>query len=184
VLFSDIRGFSTLAEDISARELADLVAAHLTAMAEVVVDHGGTIDKFAGDSVMAVFGAPAPMPDHAERALRCALAMQARQAALNAETFGDGHPPLLMGIGVNTGTVVAGTVGGGGRLEYTVVGDAVNVAQRLQAEAAGGEVLASLATVEAAQPSSSWRAESVGALSVKGRTTTVDTARILAGAAP
>ncbi len=184
VLFSDIRGFSTLAEDISARELANLVAAHLTAMAEVVVDHGGTIDKFAGDSVMAVFGAPAPMPDHAERALRCALAMQARQAALNAETFGDGHPPLLMGIGVNTGTVVAGTVGGGGRLEYTVVGDAVNVAQRLQAEAAGGEILASLATVEAAQPSSSWRAESVGALSVKGRTTTVDTARILAGAAP
>src|SRR6266487_1038731 len=104
-------------------------------MAEVVLAFGGTIDKFAGDAVMAVFGAPEPMDDHPERALRCAMAMQMRQRELNAESVVEGLAPIGMGIGVNTGTVIAGTVGGGGRLEYTVVGDAVNVAQRLQSEA-------------------------------------------------
>ena len=80
VLFSDIRGFSTFAERLEARDVAAIVGRHLSAMAEVVAEHGGTIDKFQGDAVMAVFGAPEPVPDHAERALRCAIAMQARQA--------------------------------------------------------------------------------------------------------
>ncbi|MEX0742825.1 MAG: adenylate/guanylate cyclase domain-containing protein, partial [Actinomycetota bacterium] len=136
VLFSDIRGFSTMAERLSAREIAEIVGRHFTAMAEIVVEHGGTIDKFQGDSVMVVFGAPDPLPDHAARALRCAIAMQARQAELNAEGWGtqavDG---LHIGVGINSGLVIAGAVGGGGRLEYTVIGDAVNVAQRLQSEA-------------------------------------------------
>ncbi|HYT30736.1 MAG TPA: adenylate/guanylate cyclase domain-containing protein, partial [Actinomycetota bacterium] len=170
------RGFSALAEDLPARELAELMARHLAAMADVVRDHGGTIDKFAGDSVMAVFGAPDPLPGHADRALRCALAMQARQAELNAEDEVGGRPPLAMGVGVNTGIVIAGTVGGGGRLEYTVVGDAVNVAQRLQAEARGGDILASAATVGAADGIS---AEAVGQLAVKGRKAPIETFRIL-----
>ena len=84
VLFSDIRGFSTIAERLRAREVASVVGQHLSAMAEVVAAHGGTIDKFHGDAVMAVFGAPEPLHDHAERALRCAIAMQERQAELNA----------------------------------------------------------------------------------------------------
>ena len=104
-------------------------------MAEVVLALGGMIDKFQGDAVMAVFGAPEPTSDHAERALLCAIAMQARQAELNAEGWDADVPELGVGIGVNTGLVIAGTVGGGGRLEYTVVGDAVNIAQRLQSEA-------------------------------------------------
>jgi class 3 adenylate cyclase/CheY-like chemotaxis protein len=166
VLFSDIRGFSTLAEQLSARQVAAILARHLSAMAEVVLAHGGTIDKFAGDAVMAVFGAPDPMPDHAERALRCALAMQARQQELNWESWAEGVPPLEMGIGVNSGTVIAGTVGGGGRLEYTVVGDAVNVAQRLQSEAGGGQILASTSSVEMAPGVS---AQALGPLTVKGR---------------
>lgn len=150
ILFSDIRGFSALAERLSPREAAERVGRHLTAMAEVVDDHGGMVDKFQGDAVMAVFGVPEPTPDHAERALRCAIAMQARQVELNGELAREGLDALEMGVGVNTGTVIAGTVGGGGRLEYTVVGDAVNVAQRLQAGAKGGEILATRATVEAA----------------------------------
>jgi class 3 adenylate cyclase/DNA-binding NarL/FixJ family response regulator len=174
VLFSDIRGFSTLAEDLSARDVAVLLARHLGAMAEVVVAYGGTIDKFAGDAVMALFGAPDPLPDHAERALQCALAMQARQAELNAERE-DSRPPIEIGIGVNTGTVIAGTVGGGGRLEYTVLGDAVNVAQRLQSESKGGEVLASAATVAAAPGATG---ESLGPLTVKGRREPVEAFRI------
>ena len=150
VLFSDIRGFSTLAERLPARDVAAVVGKHLSAMAEVVVAHGGTIDKFQGDAVMAIFGAPEPMPDHAARALGCARSMQRRQTELNAVGWGADVPELGVGIGVNTGQVIAGTVGGGGRLEYTVVGDAVNVAQRLQSEAEAGEIVAAAATVAAA----------------------------------
>ncbi|HXF71479.1 MAG TPA: adenylate/guanylate cyclase domain-containing protein [Actinomycetota bacterium] len=176
VLFSDIRGFSGLAEQLPARDVAAIVGRHLSAMAEVVLAHGGTIDKFQGDAVMAVFGAPDPQPDHAERALRCALEMQARQAELNAEGWGvPDLPELRIGIGVNTGRVIAGTVGGGGRLEYTVVGDAVNVAARLQAEAGGGEIVAAASTVAAA-PGVAARA--IGARRVKGREEPVDVYRI------
>jgi adenylate cyclase len=178
ILFSDIRGFSTLAEQLPAREVADILARHLAAMAEVVLDHGGTIDKFSGDGVMAVFGAPDPTPDHPERALRCALAMQARQRQLNQEAGAGGLSPLGMGVGVNTGTVVAGTVGGGGRLEYTVVGDAVNLAQRLQSEAEAGEILVTAAT-HAAAPGI--RAQSIGPRQVKGRREPVEAFRILPG---
>lgn len=175
VLFSDIRGFSTLAEEMPAREVAELATRHLSAMAEVVVNHGGTIDKFAGDSVMAVFGAPDPMPDHAQRAITCAIAMQAKQSWLNEEAESDGRHALEMGIGVNTGTVVAGTVGGGGRLEYTVVGDAVNVASRLQSQAEGGQILVSAATLAAAP---GFDSEAMGAIHVKGRNAPVETFRI------
>jgi class 3 adenylate cyclase/DNA-binding NarL/FixJ family response regulator len=176
ILFSDIRGFSTLSEQLPARELAAVITRHLTAMAEVVMDHGGTLDKFSGDAVMAVFGAPDPLPDHPARALRCALAMQSRQAELNAEDAAAGKPPLGLGIGVNTGTVMAGTVGGGGRLAYTVLGDAVNVAQRLESEAAGGEILASASTVALAPDIV---AEPVGPRQVKGRTEPVEVCRVI-----
>ena len=176
VLFSDIRGFSTMAERLSAREIAEIVGRHLGAMAEIVVEHGGMIDKFQGDAVMAVFGAPDPLEDHAERALRCAVAMQRRQAELNDAGWGtESIDGLHIGVGVNTGRVIAGAVGGGGRLEYTVIGDAVNVAQRLQSEAGGGEVVASAATVAA---SNGIDAESVGPRVVKGREEPVEVYRL------
>lgn len=176
VLFSDIRGFSSIAEDLSAREIADILARHLSAMAEIVLAHGGTLDKFAGDEVMAVFGAPDPLPDHAKRALRCALAMQARQAELNNDGWTGSLDALHIGIGVNTGMVVAGTVGGGGRLEYTVVGDTVNIAQRLQSEARGGEIIAASSTVSAA--AGGFRAEPIGPRQVKGRKEPVEAFRV------
>ncbi|MDP9242549.1 MAG: hypothetical protein M3O84_05165, partial [Actinomycetota bacterium] len=177
VLFSDIRGFSAIAERMSARDIAEVVGKHLSAMAEIVVQHAGMIDKFQGDAVMAVFGAPDPLPDHAERALRCALAMQRRQAELNAEGWGtDAVDGLHIGVGVNTGQVIAGAIGGGGRLEYTVIGDAVNVAQRLQSEAEGGEVVASAATIAAADGIA---AEAIGMRTVKGREEPVEVFRVL-----
>jgi adenylate cyclase len=176
VLFSDIRGFSTIAERLGAREIADVVGRHLQAMAEVIAAHGGTIDKFQGDAVMAIFGAPDPLPDHAERALRCAIEMQGRQAELNAQGWGtDAVPTMGVGIGLNTGTVIAGAIGGGGRLEYTVIGDAVNVAQRLQSEAEGGEIVAAASTVAAAP---SVRCESIGPRLVKGREESVEVFRV------
>jgi adenylate cyclase len=177
VLFSDIRGFSTIAERLTAREIGEIIGRHLGAMAEVISEHGGTIDKFQGDAVMAVFGAPEPSDDHAERALQCALAMQHRQWELNAQGWGtDAVEGLHVGIGLNTGVVMAGAIGGGGRLEYTVIGDAVNVAQRLQSEAGGGEVVAAASTVSAAP---SVAAEPIGPRLVKGREEPVEVYRIV-----
>jgi adenylate cyclase len=177
VLFSDIRGFSSIAERLSAREIAEIVGRHLSAMAEVIAEHGGTIDKFQGDAVMAIFGAPDPLPDHAERGLRCAIAMQARQGQLNAMGWGtDSVDGLHAGIGLNTGIVIAGAIGGGGRLEYTVIGDAVNIAQRLQSEAEGGQVVAAASTVGAAP---SIPCESIGPRIVKGREEPVEVFRVL-----
>jgi class 3 adenylate cyclase/DNA-binding NarL/FixJ family response regulator len=178
VLFSDIRGFSTLAERLPARDVAAVVGKHLSAMAEVVLSLGGMIDKFQGDAVMVVFGAPEPTLDHAEQALRCAIAMQARQTELNAEGWDADVSELGVGIGVNTGPVIAGTVGGGGRLEYTVVGDAVNVAQRLQSEAEGGEIVAAASTVKAAP---GVVCESIGPRYVKGREEPVEVFRVVIG---
>jgi adenylate cyclase len=177
VLFSDIRGFSTIAEQLSARQIADVVGQHLSAMAQVIADHGGTIDKFQGDAVMAIFGAPDPLPDHADRALRCAIEMQRRQAELNIAGWGsDSVRELGVGIGLNTGPVVAGAIGGGGRLEYTVIGDAVNVAQRLQSEASGGEIVASASTIAAAPGIA---AEPIGLRTVRGREEPVEVYRIV-----
>jgi adenylate cyclase len=123
-----------------------------------------------------VFGAPAPMVDHAARAVRCAIAMQARQVELNAEGWGIvGVDRLEVGIGLNTGVVIAGAIGGGGRLEYTVIGDAVNVAQRLQSEAAGGEIVAAASTVAACVDVD---AESVGLRRVKGREEAIEVFRV------
>ena len=153
-----------------------MLARHLAAMAEVVLEHAGTIDKFAGDAVMAVFGAPYPLPDHAAQALRCAIAMQAKQAELNRDGWSGSLGELRMGVGINTGMVIAGTIGGGGRLEYTVVGDAVNIAQRLQSEAAGGEIVAAVSTVAAAPDVP---VEPIGHRHVKGRQETVEAFRVL-----
>ena len=179
VLFSDIRGFSTIAERLTAREIGEIIGRHLGAMAEVISEHGGTIDKFQGDAVMAVFGAPEPSEDHAERALQCALAMQDRQRELNSMGWGtDSVDGLHVGIGLNTGVVMAGAIGGGGRLEYTVIGDAVNVAQRLQSEAEGGEVVAAVSTVSAAP---SVAAEPIGPRFVKGREEPVEVFRVIGG---
>jgi class 3 adenylate cyclase len=176
VLFSDIRGFSSLSERLGARDIADVIGRHLRAMAECVAAHGGTIDKFQGDAVMAVFGAPVPMDEHARLAVECALEMQARQVQLNADGWGvDGVDTLEVGIGLNTGIVMAGAIGGGGRLEYTVIGDAVNVAQRLQSEAAGGEIVAAASTIAAASVTD---AESIGSRTVKGREEPVEVFRI------
>lgn len=177
VLFSDIRGSSTFAERLGARDVAALLGRHLSAMAEVVAAHAGTIAQFQGDAVMAVFGAPEPVPDHAERALRCAIAMQLRQGELNALGWNvDGMDAMGVGIGVNTGSVIAGTVGGAGRLEYTVVGDAVNVASRLQHEAGAGEIVASASTVAVAD---GIECEPIGPRHVRGREEAVEVFRVV-----
>jgi adenylate cyclase len=133
VLFADVHGFSGLAEHMPPAELGammNMIFSHLT---DVVREHRGTLDKYIGDSVMAFWGAPLDDPDHAERAVAAALAMRQRLPTLHAEMATHAWPPLDINIGVNTGTMVVGDMGSRHRRAYTVMGDAVNMAARVQA---------------------------------------------------
>jgi class 3 adenylate cyclase len=127
VVFCDIRGFTPLTNRLAAGEVVDLLNAHMTALTEVVYRHGGVVDKFVGDMIMAVFGAPRPGIDDAVRAARCAVDMVATRARLNA---GAAHP-IEIGVGVAYGEMVAGCMGSVQRLNYTVLGERVNLAARL-----------------------------------------------------
>ncbi|HEU5321893.1 MAG TPA: adenylate/guanylate cyclase domain-containing protein [Methylomirabilota bacterium] len=143
VLFCDIRGFTASAEHMA----PEAVVARLNAFYDLMIDttfkHDGTLDKFLGDGVMAVFGAPIYRADHTLLAIRTALAMQAGIRELSARFQAEGKPPIAVGIGVNAGEAVAGTVGTEERMEYTVIGDSVNLAARLESAARGGQILVS-----------------------------------------
>ena len=141
VLFADIRGFTALSEELSPEEIAALLNEYFTAMVEIVFEHGGALDKFMGDAMMAIWGAPLSRADDADRAVRAAVAMQAALARLNEAWQEQGRRRIAVGIGINSGEVFAGNIGSDRRLEYTVIGDAVNVAARLCAEAGPGEIL-------------------------------------------
>jgi adenylate cyclase len=141
VLFSDIRGFTAIAESMGPDAIARFLSEYFTEMVEVIFEHGGTLDKFIGDAIMALWGAPIAHADDPDRALRAAVAMQRGIARLNQRWLSQGRPEIGVGIGINHGEVFAGNIGSHRRLEYTVIGDAVNVAARLCAEAGPGEIL-------------------------------------------
>jgi adenylate cyclase len=143
VLFSDIRGFTSMAESMRPDAIAQLLTEYFSEMVEIIFEHGGTLDKFVGDSVMALWGAPIAHPGDPDRALRAAVAMQHGIRRLNQRWAAAGRPEIGVGIGINYGEVFAGNIGSHRRLEYTVLGDAVNVAARLCAEAGPGEILVS-----------------------------------------
>src|SRR5260370_35499118 len=126
MLNSDIAGFSTLSQSMDAEELVRFLNDYFQRMIRVVLEHGGNIDKFQGDGMLVVFGAPNPMTDHAQRALAAALAMIREVDRLNLELLASGLPPISVGIGLDTGEVVAGHVGSERRLEFTLIGVPVN----------------------------------------------------------
>ena len=132
VLFSDIRGFTSISESLDAQELADLLNGYLTEMTRIVFRYQGTLDKYIGDAVMGFWGAPYEEPDHATRACNAALSMLARLAELQKDWRAQGQPVLDIGIGLNTGVASVGNMGSSMRLAYTAMGDAVNLASRLE----------------------------------------------------
>lgn len=174
VIFTDIAGFTSMSENMSATEVAEFINHHLSLVSACVEAEGGTVDKFIGDAVMAFFGAPEPLPDHAARACRAALAIRAAIKADNAECSASGLRTTRVRIGVHTGHVVVGNIGSEDRVNYTIIGDAVNVASRL--ESSGKElgdpeadvgILASSEVIAAADLGD--QAQEVGRYRLRGR---------------
>jgi adenylate cyclase len=133
-IFTDIRGFSTISEKLSAEELVRLLNEYLTGMSDCILDMGGTIDKYEGDAIICFFGAPLDLPDHALKACQAAIKMKRIEAALNEKFLETGMAPsnLMTRIGINTGDMVVGNMGTTKKMDYTIMGDAVNLAARLE----------------------------------------------------
>ncbi len=177
ILFSDIRGFTRMSEHMEPQAVVELLNEFFSEMTDLIFESGGTLDKYLGDGIMAVYGAPLPKPDDALRAAKTAVEMQRALAHLNREWESRGQQRLLMGVGVNTGPVTAGNIGSAKRMDYTVIGDAVNLASRLCANAAGGQILISESTY--AQLNGDIPAQRLEPIRVKGKETPVELYEIL-----
>jgi class 3 adenylate cyclase/DNA-binding NarL/FixJ family response regulator len=178
VIMSDIRSYSSIAEHADPSELAGQLNTHRAAMNRAIIGEGGTVMQFVGDAVMAVFGAPVPSDDHADRAVVAAASMHALQNEINVTWANEGLPAFGLGIGLSTGEVAAALLGSEERLEYTLVGDTVNLTQRLQQLASAGETVISEPTKKAL--SLDVDTIELDAQLVKGRDTPVVSFKILA----
>ena len=146
ILFADIRGFTAFSERENPEKVVGLLNRYFSAMSEIIFAHGGTLDKYMGDGLMAIFGAPNATPEDAKNALKTAVTMQKRLATLNKELESEGFARINVGIGLHTGVATVGYIGSEQRSEYTAIGDTVNLASRLESNASGGQILVSEAT--------------------------------------
>jgi adenylate cyclase len=171
ILFSDLRSFSTMCEARSAQEMLGVLNHYFTRMSAIVEAHHGVVDKYVGDAMMALFGAPLVGPDDADCALQTALEMSEALDQLNRDWQAQGRPALNFGIGINTDIVVAGNMGSQTRLNYTVIGDGVNLASRLETLTKtpeyGARIIVSQFTLEKAK--GRYRTRRLGQVAVKGR---------------
>ena len=152
ILFSDLHGFTAMSENYPAKFIIESLNRYFSTMSEIIVtQHGGTIDKFMGDAIMAIFGIPESRTDDVERALSCAIHMQIAMSAINQQNESFGMPHFYMGIGINSGNVVLGKVGSMLHSEYTVIGNEVNLASRIETYSLRGQVLISENTYQRAK---------------------------------
>tara|TARA_B110000503_G_scaffold34861_1_gene56862 strand:+ start:14461 stop:15885 length:1425 start_codon:yes stop_codon:yes gene_type:complete len=147
IMLSDIRGFTSLSENLAPAQVVTMLNRYLGAMTDIIMAHHGTIDEFIGDAILAVFGAPQHRDDDADRAVNCALAMQAAMIDINALNVADGFPAIYTGIAINTGDVIAGNIGSERRSKYGFVGHPMNVTSRIEDVTRGGEILISDSTL-------------------------------------
>ena len=176
VMFADIRGFTTMSEEMEPGRVVEILNEYFTRVTDVIFDNCGTLDKYIGDAVMAVFGAPISKGNDAAAAVNSAIQIQRLLVELNRDAAARRWPELRVGIGVNTGSAIAGNIGSPRRLDYTVVGDAVNTAQRLMTNAAGGQILISEST--ARKIGKTFDLERLPELKVKGRSEAVPVFRV------
>lgn len=146
VLFADIRGFTKLAERMEPEDVVNLLNRHFDRVVDIIFKYAGTLDKYIGDNVMAVFGAPIKSDNDEEKAVMAAVEMQSEIEKFNRSNKSEAHAIISVGIGINTGEAVVGNIGSEKRMDYTVIGDTVNVADRIQSSALGGEILISAST--------------------------------------
>src|SRR5215208_4422342 len=151
VLFADIRGFTRLSEHAPPERVVQLLNNYFTAMSDVIFAHGGTLDKYLGDGLMALFGAPTASPDDACNAVAASVQMQRRMEEINTQLRSDGLTEIAIGIGLHTGVATVGYIGSERRSEYTAIGDTVNLAARLEQNALTGQIILSDATARAAE---------------------------------
>jgi adenylate cyclase len=177
ILFADIRGFTHMSENMQPQEVVELLNEYFTLMTDLIFENGGTLDKYLGDGIMALFGAPIAKPDDAARAVKTAVEMQQALARLNSSWEARGRRSWTMGLGVNTGPVTAGNIGSARRMDYTVIGDAVNLSSRLCANAAGAQILISDSTFQLLD--GSYPARRLDPIQVKGKETPVEVFEIL-----
>ncbi|MFL6578348.1 MAG: adenylate/guanylate cyclase domain-containing protein, partial [Povalibacter sp.] len=182
ILFQDIRGFTSLSENLDPAKLLALLNRFFTEVVAAVEAEGGVVKQFLGDGVMALFGAPQSYPDHAARAVRAALAISKRVDRLNVELSGQDISPLRIGVGIHTGSVVAGLIGPDNRVEYGVVGDAVNLASRIEALTRELDSTILVSREVASQLDASFALGKTAVLPVRGRRQCVDVVEVLGGA--
>ena len=179
VMFADIRGFTTMSETMEPGRVVEILNEYFTRVTDVIFDNGGTLDKYIGDAVMAVFGAPISKGNDAAAAVNSAMQIQRLLIELNRDAAAREWPELRVGIGINTGNAIAGNIGSPRRLDYTVVGDAVNTAQRLMTNAAGGQILISESTAKKlGKTGKTIDLERLPELKVKGRSEAVPVFRV------
>jgi adenylate cyclase len=167
VLFVDIRGFATISENNQASAVLGLLNEYYEVLVEVVFRHEGTVDKFIGDAMMVIWGAPVSHADDPHRAVRAALEIKAALAEFNRSGRTIGRPNIDVGIGINTGNLMAGYIGSSRTMSYSVIGDTVNTASRLCSAAASDQILVSQNTW--AQVSDHFEATSLGEINAKGK---------------
>jgi adenylate cyclase len=180
IIFSDIRGFTTLSEKLSPEDVVALLNPYLEAMSKVIYKHGGTVDKYEGDAIIAFFGEPVPYKDHAVRALRASMDMRKALKELINNWEKEGRPNQIeMGIGINSGEVFVGLLGSAERINYTIIGDNANLASRLQdlTKTYAWPILISESTYQ--QVKDEFDTELADAVTVKGKTKPVNVYKVI-----
>jgi len=177
MLFADIRGFTAMSERHTPREMVRTLNEYFEVMVDVLFRHGGTLDKYVGDEIIGLFGAPVALADAPLRAVHCGLDMLRALEEFNRLRADKGEEPIHIGIGINTGPVIAGAIGSSQTLQYTVIGDAVNVAARLCSVAGPGEIIISESTRSSCGPV--LRIEARAPVQLKGKSGTMPIFRVL-----